>query len=236
MSARTATASAAGPAALVALAVVPLTAGALRLVEVAGGPELLPADERFTGFPTALVLHVVGSVVFALLGVAQLVPGVRRRHPAWHRRAGRVVAAAGLVVALSALWLTLAYTPRAGNGEVLQGLRVVFGSAMAVSIVLGFAAVRRRDIAAHRAWMLRAYALGLAAGTQVLTEPLGTALFGEAVVVSDLAKGAGWVVNLAVAEWVIRRSAGTHAAGAVGRGVRDRVVDPARPRGSVGAR
>lgn len=198
-------AAAAVPFALVALSVVPLTAGALRLVEVAGGPAVLPPDQRFTGFPLALVLHIGGSAVFALVGVLQLVPRFRRRHLSWHRRAGRVVAVAGLAVAGSALWLTLAYAPRAGNGEVLQAFRVVFGSAMAVCLVLGFAAIRRRDIAAHRAWMVRAYALGLAAGTQVFTEPLGAALFGDAVVVSDLAKGAGWVVNLVVAEWVVRR-------------------------------
>lgn len=209
-------AAAAVTVALVALSVVPLTAGALRLVEVAGGPAVLPPDQRFTGFPLALVLHIAGSGVFALVGVLQLVPRFRRRHLTWHRRAGRVVAVAGLAVAGSALWLTVAYAPRAGNGEVLQAFRVVFGSAMAACLVLGFAAVRRRDIAAHRAWMVRAYALGLAAGTQVFTEPLGAALFGDGVVVSDLAKGAGWVVNLAVAEWVVRGP----LRGSAGHGVR----------------
>ena len=44
---------------------------------------------------------------------------------------------------------------------------------MAACLVLGVAAIRRRDIAAHRAWMIRAYAIGLAAGTQVFTEGFG---------------------------------------------------------------
>ena len=44
---------------------------------------------------------------------------------------------------------------------------------MAAAIVLGFTAIRRRDIAAHRAWMIRAYALGLGAGTQAFTEGIG---------------------------------------------------------------
>ncbi len=198
-------ASAAVPAALLALAVIPLTAGALRLVEVAGGPAVLPPDARFSGFPWALVLHIAGSAVFAVVGVLQLVPRFRRRHLTWHRRAGRVVAVAGLLVAGSALWLTIGYAPRPGSGEVLRVLRLVFGSAMVACIVLGVAAVRRRDLVAHRAWMVRGYAIGLAAGTQVFAEPLGVALFGDGVVVSDLAKGAGWVLNLAVAEWVVRR-------------------------------
>ena len=55
-------------------------------------------------------------------------------------------------------------------------IRLVVASAMAVCVVLGFAAIRRRDIAAHRAWMIRAYALALGAGTQAFTEGFGEAL------------------------------------------------------------
>ncbi len=212
------------PAALVALSLVPLTAGVLRLVQVAGGPELLPADERFDGFPLALVAHIVGAGVFALAGVAQLVPGFRRRHAEWHRRAGWVVAFSGLLVAGSALWLTLGYPPRAGSGAVLYLFRLVFGSAMVACLVLGLVAARRRELAAHRAWMLRAYAIGLAAGTQVLTEAVGGAVFGDGVLRTDLAKSAGWVVNLLVAEWVIRRPAAGAAVGTRGHGLRQRLA------------
>ena len=38
-----------------------LTAGTLRLVQLAGGPELVPADDRFAGFPLPLVVHIVGA-------------------------------------------------------------------------------------------------------------------------------------------------------------------------------
>jgi len=195
------------PVALVALSAIPLTAGALRLVQLTGGPAVFPADHRFTGFPTALVVHIVGAAVFALLGVLQFVPGIRRRHRAWHRRAGRVVAAAGLAVAGSALWLTLFYEAQPGTGELLYVLRLAFGSAMIGCLVVGFTAIRRRDVASHRAWMIRAYALGLGAGTQVFTEGLGEAIFGTGELAGDLSRGAAWVINLSVAEWAIRRPA-----------------------------
>jgi hypothetical protein len=55
--------------------------------------------------------------------------------------------------------------------------------------------------------MIRAYAIGVAAGTQAFTEGIGGALFGTGVLAADLAKGAAWAVNLAVAEWAIRRPA-----------------------------
>lgn len=191
---------------LILLSVIPLTAGTLRLVQLAGGPELLPADDRFDSVPVALLVHITGSAVFALLGALQLVPRYRRRHWTWHRRAGRVVSVAGLLVAGSGLWLTLTYAAQPGTGDLLYLFRLVVGSATLGSLVLGFTAIRRRDIEGHRAWMTRAYALGLGAGTQVLTQGFGGALLGSGVVTGDLLKGAGWVINLAVAEWVIRRS------------------------------
>jgi uncharacterized membrane protein len=193
------------PAALVVLSAIPLAAGALRLVQLAGGPAVMPADHRFTGFPTALVLHIAGAAVFALVGAFQFVPPLRRG--GWHRRAGRVLVAAGLVVAASALWLTLFYEAQPGTGDLLYVVRLVVASAMTACLVLGFAAIRRRDIASHRAWMIRAYALGLGAGTQVFTEGVGGAVFGTGEVAGDLAKGAAWALNLAVAEWVVRRPA-----------------------------
>jgi hypothetical protein len=143
--------------------------------------------------------------VFALVGAFQFLPRLRRR--GWHRRAGRVLVAAGLVVVTSAFELTLFYEAQPGTGDLLYAFRLVVGSAMAACLVLGFVSIRRRDVAAHRAWMIRAYALGLGAGTQVFTEGFGGALFGTGVLVGDLAKGAGWLINLAVAEWVIRRPA-----------------------------
>jgi len=191
------------PVALVALSVIPLTAGTLRLVQLAGGPAAMPADHRFGGFPVALVAHIVGAGVFALLGAFQFVPRLRRG--SWHRRAGRVLAVAGLLVVGSALWLTLFYEAQPGTGDLLYFFRLAFASAMAGCLVLGLTAIRRRDIAAHRAWMIMAYAIGLGAGTQVFTQGLGGAIFGTGVLAGDLAKGAGWAENLAVAAWVIRR-------------------------------
>lgn len=191
--------------ALVALAAIPLTVGGLRLLQLVGGPEVVPADARFDAGPLPVVLHVVGAAVFVLGGAAQFVPALRRS--GWHRRAGRIVVAAGLVVAGSALWLTLFTPPKPGTGDLLFLLRLVFGSAQAACLVLGVAAVRRRDLTAHRAWMIRAYAIGLAAGTQVLTIGLGHAVFGTSVLVTDVANGAGWLVNLTVAELLLRRRA-----------------------------
>ncbi len=201
------------PIALIMLSAIPLLAGTFRLIQLAGGPAVIPADERFAGFPALLVVHILGAALYALVGVFQFVPRFRRRHLTWHRRAGRVVALAGLLVAGSALWMTLLYSEKPGTGDLLYVLRLVFASAMAACLVLGFTAIRRRDIDAHRAWMIRAYAIGLAAGTQAFTEGIVTGIFGTSVISSDLAKGSGWVINLAIAEWAIRRATTSSSSG-----------------------
>jgi hypothetical protein len=112
----------------------------------------------------------------------------------------------GIVVALSGLWMTLFYPRPEGDGILLEWFRFFFGSAMLVSIVLGFAAVRRRDIAPHRIWMMRAYAIGMGAGTQVLTNLPWIVLVGKP---TEFPRAmlllAGWVINVAVVEWVVRR-------------------------------
>ncbi len=192
-------------AALTALSAIPLTAGTLRMVQLSGGPAVIPPDDRFSAFPAPVLVHVLAAVVVALAGALQFVPRLRRRGRSWHRRAGRVVALAELLVAGSGLWMTLFYAPKPGTGDLLYVARLVFGSAMAGCLFLGIAAIRRRDIAAHRAWMIRAYAVGVAAGTQAFTEGIGGAIFGSGVLAADLEKVAGWVINLAVAEWAIRR-------------------------------
>jgi Predicted membrane protein (DUF2306) len=97
------------PAALAALSAIPLIIGIMRLVQLAGGPELIAAEERFGTFPLPVVLHILGSATYVLLGALQFVPRFRRRDRTWHRRAGRVLVVAGLLVAASALWMTLLY-------------------------------------------------------------------------------------------------------------------------------
>ena len=76
---------------------------------------------------------------------------------------------------------------------------------MAACILLGFTAIRRRNIPAHRAWMIRAYALAAGAGTQTFTQGFGDAAFGTGDLSKALSMTSGWVINIAVAEWVIRR-------------------------------
>ncbi len=100
------------PFAVLALVLIPAVAGTLRLVELFGGPPLLPPDVRFQAFPAPVVVHIISAILYAVLGAFQFLCGRQQRSSRWHRRAGRLVVALGLAVALSALWMTLFYPRR----------------------------------------------------------------------------------------------------------------------------
>jgi hypothetical protein len=196
------------PAGLLALTFVPVVAGALRLSEMAGGATVLPDGDRVTQSPVALVAHIVGVTVFGVLGAFQFAPGVRRRFRRWHRIAGRIVAPAGLIAAVSGLWLTLFLPATAADSTALVVIRVVVVIAMVVSLVLGVAAAMRRDFTTHRAWMIRGYAIGLGAGTQFFTQAAWLVAAGPFTPASRAGTmAAAWLINVLVAEWLIRRRA-----------------------------
>lgn len=197
------------PSALIALALIPVVAGGVRLGMLVGGAPPTPDTARFLAAPVPVMLHIVSVTVYSLLGAFQFAPGLRRARPDWHRAAGRTVVVAGLGAALSGLWMALFHAIVPADNALLHAFRLFFGSAMALSIVLGVVAIRRREVARHQDWMRRAYAIGLAAGTQAVTQLPPRLLFGppDASTLA-LMMGAAWLANLAVAEWLIRAGRG----------------------------
>lgn len=119
---------------------------------------------------------------------------------------GRFLVLCGLLVGLSGLWMTLFYPLPVGDGDFLSALRLLFGLAMIVSIVLSFAAIRRGNVNQHRAWIMRGYAIGLGAGSQTLILMVREMIAGTPNELNRaLLMGAAWMINLVVAEWIIRK-------------------------------
>lgn len=189
------------PAALIALAAFPSLVGVLRVIGLSLGKELVPGQARFAASPVPIVLHIVGATTFCILGALQFSPARRL-----HRRIGWLVAPAGVVAALAGMWMTAFYPPGESDGPFLRAVRFVAGGAMVVSLVIAVVAIVRRDFRAHGRWMTRGYALGIAAGTQTLLL-LPPALLGFVQSEGSYAflMAAGWIINLALAERVIRR-------------------------------
>jgi uncharacterized membrane protein len=156
-----------------------------------------------TASPLPVVVHIVSAVPYAVLGAFQFSTRLRLRPPLWHKMTGRLVVVLGLVVALSALWMTRFSARQPGTGVLAFLFRLAFGSGMAACIVLGLARIRRGDVPALQAWMTRAHARprrrhpgdrpGHLRQQRARPRPRPRA---------------AWALNLVVAEAVIRRHRG----------------------------
>lgn len=195
------------PVGLLAISFIPVVAGALRVAELAAGTAITPENARFVDAPTPVVLHIIGASLFCLLGAFQFSTGLRWRSPQWHKVSGRVVATSGAGAALSGIWMTLVYPiPTALQGDLLFWVRLLVGIAMLMAIVLAVAAAMNRDIARHRAWMIRGYALGQGAGTQVIVLLPWMLISGPpSAWQRDVLMSLAWLINLTIAEMLIQK-------------------------------
>ena len=106
-------------AGLLALSVIPVAAGVVRLVSLATGETITLANARFFAHPLPVQLHIFGASLFCVLGVLQFWPGFRHRFPRWHRVVGRIAAPAGIVAGLSGLWMNQFYPYGPNDGLLL---------------------------------------------------------------------------------------------------------------------
>ena len=160
--------------------------------------------------------HVFASAVALVLGPLQFSTRLRSAHPGLHRMSGRLYLGIGVLVGgLAGLSLSL----HAHGG--LVGRLGFAGLALAwlTTGLCAYRAIRRRDIPAHRRWMVRNFGLTFAAVTLRLWLP-GS---GAAGVPFGLAYPAiawlCWVPNLIVAEWWLQRTPAP-ASQATGGGLR----------------
>lgn len=195
------------PALLLGLSIIPMFGGIVRLMSVTGDTAVTSDNARFLQAPTAVVIHALSAMLYCLLGAFQFTRGFRLRWPTWHRRAGKVLALAGVATGLTGLWMTVYYPiPLELQGPFLYWVRLAVGSAMVASIVIGWRSILQRQVIRHEAWMIRAYALGQGAGTQafvLLPWMLTTGETGGPT--RDLLMALAWLINIAIAEAIIRR-------------------------------
>jgi uncharacterized membrane protein len=165
-------------------------------------PEIRAAFERY---PAAVYVHVFGSAVALGLGPLQFWSTLRTRRPRLHRWCGRLYLGAGVLVG-GAAGLYMAFGAFGGPPA-----RMGFTALAAAWLFTGlraWQAVRNREIVEHRRWMIRNFALTLAAVTLRLWVPAavasGIAFEAAYPVIAWLC----WVPNLLLAEMLLRRDAG----------------------------
>lgn len=190
--------------ALALCTIIPVMMAAVRVVQIPLGG--LPEDSlRLASFPVAFFAHSLGGVLFGVLGPLQFVRALRLRFARAHRLAGRIFVLAGAGLALSGLALLLQVESLTTG--LLDIARGVFGATLLAVLMLGVVAARARNTPGHRAWMIRAYAIGMGSGTVApVMFPIyliqGAPVTGLA---SDIVVVGVWLLTIALGEWVIRR-------------------------------
>lgn len=167
-------------------------------------PELMREfNARYYASPYLTLVHVTTGFVFMVLGPVQFLASIRNRFLSFHRWSGRVFLLASLVGVISALTF-VPMLPVFGSFSTRVG--VVFAAAVfMVSLVMGFVRIRQRQIAKHREWMIRLFAIGLGISTfrvllPLLMMPPLSATFPEAW---DTVVWLGFAINMLVAEvWI----------------------------------
>lgn len=153
----------------------------------------------FTSLPVAIALHLVGGLVAIVIGAFQVNSRLRARFLPTHRWMGRVYVGAVLIGGIAGLVL-------ARNS--FGGLVTHFGFGLMAVLWLGttmtaYVHIRRGDIQTHRAWMLRSYALTLAAVTLRIYLPLSQVAGIEFEQAYQAISWLCWVPNLLIVEWFI---------------------------------
>lgn len=144
-------------------AVVLLIFGAERLLDSFTRLDESPFAARYHDHAWMGALHMVPGLVFVCAAPLQFLPAIRRRWPALHRGLGRVLLVLGLVSGVYAIALALALPAFGGVGTLTATL--LFGAVFLFSLVRAWFAIRARQVAAHRRWMIRAVALGFGVAT-----------------------------------------------------------------------
>ena len=145
--------------------------------------------------------HLLGGAIALAVGPFQLSGNIRSRHLRLHRLLGRIYVAAILVGGLGSLSLAVSAS---------GGLPARFGFGMMAVVWLGstamaFVSIRRRRIGDHQVWMIRSYAVTLAAVTLRFYLPGAIAAGYEFSDVYPAIAWLCWVPNLIVAEWFVLR-------------------------------
>jgi hypothetical protein len=149
-----------------------------------------------------LVLHVVGGVTALLVAPLQFVRTIRARWPRVHRATGGLYLLGCAIGATTGFVLALGTTagPVAAVGFAISALLWPAFS------WLGWRAAVERRLHEHREWMLRSHAIAANAITLRVMLPASALLGFDFFTAYPVIAWLGWLTNLALFEYWIRRS------------------------------
>jgi uncharacterized membrane protein len=153
---------------VVVLVLIALTVATRRALNLAGitktyvNPKFGASDKGISLHPVLTFVHIIPGALFVILAPLQFIPKIRSRYLRFHRWSGRILVALGLVIGISAL--IMSFTSSIGGANETAAT-TVFAILFLVALIKGFYHIRRREVALHREWMIRMFAIALAIAT-----------------------------------------------------------------------
>lgn len=175
-----------------------------------------PYNPGFLEFPVATALHVILGGVYLTLAPFQFAKRIRSRHLGYHRWAGRVLVAIGLLVGAAGVFMAVVIPAAGWSERVVVGS---FGLLFLLALGKGFLHVRAGRVAMHREWMIRAFAIALAiATTRLISIPalliVGVHTDGQVATLVIVSFTVAFVVHALLAEAWIRATRRRSVSGA----------------------
>jgi hypothetical protein len=151
---------------------------------------------------TSFYIHITGGMLALLVGPFQFIKKLRNKWINWHRASGKLYLGAILFLA-GPSGLFMAFYAEGGNIAVVGFCIMAF--LWMYTTYMAYETIRKKNVIAHRAWMIRSFALTFAAVTLRLYVPISSAVFHlPGFYVEASSAWVSWVPNLVVAEILIR--------------------------------
>lgn len=167
--------------------------------------------DSFRARPWGILPHVLAGGIGLLIGPLQLHPMLRQRRVRLHRALGRVYAVAAIATGFAGMYMAI----HSYGGWITHVGFGLLGVGTVLTTTVAIAYIRRREVDAHRRWMIRSFALMYAAVTLRLELPILIGLAGAFEPAYLTVSWLCWVPNLLVAEWYVRRQPVARAVPAV---------------------
>ncbi len=157
------------------------------------------------GIPTAgresvFWFHIMFGSLALVAGALNFRHRIRRSRPALHRRIGEAYVLSALVTGFAGGWLALGAFGGVANRFGFGGLAI----ATLVTTGMAYRAALAKRFTEHWGWMVRSYAMILAAVTLRLELPLLAIYFEAFRPAYAIVAWSCWLPNLLVAEWIVR--------------------------------
>jgi uncharacterized membrane protein len=168
------------------------------------GEAAFPTNLRdsFAARPWGIYTHVLFGAIGLGLGPFQFRRGLLVRNRPLHRRIGQVYVVASVMVGVSGMYMAW----YSSGGWITHFGFGLLGLATFITALKAYFHIRGREVASHREWMIRNYALLFAAVTLRIELPLLAGFMNEFDTPYAIVSWLCWVPNLLVAEWYVRRS------------------------------